>query len=153
MTARLVLIGAGVLTGLYGGWLLLDTGSDNTAAAVIWLAGGVVAHDAILAPLTIGLAWLGLRLRRRMPDDVGRIVGPRVAAAVVVLGTVTVVAVPVLGRFGSLQDNPTLLPRNYVAGWLLLVGVVVLVTLGTILAKRVRDRRTDPGDESIEGLE
>ncbi len=34
----------------------------------------------------------------------------------VVLGSVTLLAVPVLGRFGERSDNPTLLDRNYTAG-------------------------------------
>ena len=35
----------------------------------------------------------------------------------VVLGSVTLLAVPVLGRFGARPDNATLLDRDYVVGW------------------------------------
>ena len=46
----------------------------------------------------------------------GRLRAPA-AAAFVVLGSVTLLAIPVLGRFGARPDNPTLLDRHYVAGW------------------------------------
>ena len=61
-----------------------------------------------------------------------------VAAALVVLGATTLLAVPVLGRFGARPDNPTLLDRDYPAGWLALAGVVVLTT---VVASLVRSRR------------
>ena len=111
MTARLALGGVGVLIGLYGVFRLLELGWDNLVATVVWLAGGVVLHDAVLAPLVVvvcALAVLALRSRAW-----------RAAAAggLVVLGTVTLTAVPVLGRFGAKADNPTLLDRPYVVGW------------------------------------
>ena len=36
----------------------------------------------------------------------------------VVLGSLTLLAIPVLGRFGERPDNATLLDRNYTVGWL-----------------------------------
>ncbi len=47
------------------------------------------------------------------------------------LGSLTLVAVPVLGGFGRSTDptNETLLDRDYVAGWLVLAGLVVAVVL------------------------
>ena len=53
------------------------------------------------------------------------------AGGLLVLATVTLAAVPVLGRFGAKPDNPTLLDRPYLTGWLLIAGLVVL---GTVLA-------------------
>jgi hypothetical protein len=60
--------------------------------------------------------------------------GPLVVAGVV-LSTVTIAAVPVLGRWGARSDNPTLLDRNYVLGWVAFVGLTVLVTLLVALAR------------------
>ena len=50
--------------------------------------------------------------------------------ALVVLATVTVTAIPVLGRFGARPDNLTILPRNYVLGWLVLAALVLGVRPG-----------------------
>ncbi len=141
MTARLALGGIGVLIGLYGVFRLLELGWDNLVATVVWLAGGVVLHDAVLAPLVVvvcALAVLALRSRAW-----------RAAAAggLVVLGTVTLTAVPVLGRFGAKDDNPTLLDRPYVVGWLLVAGLVVLGTLLVGWSAARREPEPDPGPD------
>jgi hypothetical protein len=61
----------------------------------------------------------------------------------VLLGAITVVAVPFLGRFGALPDNPTLLDRDYTTGYAVLVGLVVLgVGLGALWSRR-RSRPED----------
>jgi hypothetical protein len=130
----------GVLAGLYGAWLLLDQGLDNLRATAIWLAGGVVIHDGILAPAVLVVCSVATRLlpaRARGPAVVG----------LIVLGTVTVVAIPVLGRFGARPDNPTLLDRPYLTGWLVVAGL----TLGWVLLMSVlgaRSRRTTTGSGS-----
>ena len=54
------------------------------------------------------------------------------------LVTVTLATVPVLGRFGALPDNPTLLDRPYLAGWSVLAG---LVAAGVVAATVARARR------------
>jgi hypothetical protein len=122
---RVALGAVGVAVAAYGVFRLLELGWSNLLATVVWLAGGVLLHDVVLAPATIvvcALAVLALRSRAW-----------RAAAAggLVVLGTVTVTAVPVLGRFGAKPDNPTLLDRPYVAGWLV---VAVLVLAGCVVA-------------------
>lgn len=124
MSGRLVLGGLGVLLAAYGVLRLLELGWDNLVATVVWMAGGVVAHDLVLVPLSLLVGALVLLVLRARPWRAAT------AAGLIVLGTVTVTAVPVLGRFGAKDDNPTLLDRPYVAGWL---GLVVLVALGTLL--------------------
>lgn len=122
----------GVLLGLYGGWLLLRRGHDLLNVAE-WLAGGVILHDAALAGLTLAIAAIGLRLApapARAPLTVGFIV----------LGSVTLLAIPVLGRFGARPDNSTLLDRDYTAGWLVLLA---LTSVSVIAATAVRSRRHD----------
>lgn len=132
MRTRFVIGGLGALVGVYGAFLLLTRQDrDQLVSAAIWLASGVVLHDFVLAPLVLGLVFVATKLvpaASRVPA----------AAALVVLGTVTVLAIPVLGRFGERPDNPTLLDRNYTAGWLVLAGLVVLVA---VLATLVRSRR------------
>jgi hypothetical protein len=107
---------AGLALAAYGGWLLLGTDLADLPGVGVWLAAGVLLHDAVLVPLTLLVGWV---LVRRLPR---RLRGP-LAAGLLVLGSVTLLAVPVLGRFGAREDNPTLLDRDYAAGWLVLAAL------------------------------
>ena len=69
-----------------------------------------------------------------------RVRGP-VATGLIVLGTVTATAIPMLGRFGERADNATLLDRNYTVGWLVFALLVVIGT-GVGVWRSLRD----PGD-------
>jgi len=130
---RALLAAIGVLVAGYGALLLADDGLGDLIATALWLAGGVLVHDLVLAPLTLLVGALAVRVLpsvARAPAAVGA----------VVLGSVTLLAVPVLGRFGARADNPTLLDRPYGTGWLVLAGLVLLgVALGT--ARRARAGR------------
>ncbi len=127
-------IGAlGVLVGLYGAWLLLSRAdAGDLLSLAFWLGGGVLAHDVGVAAVTLMVAVLAMRWlpsAARMPA----------AAGLVVLGTLTVVAIPFLGRFGAREDNPTLLDRNYVGGYLVVVALVVICV---VVASVVRSRHS-----------
>ncbi|OLP72652.1 hypothetical protein BJM39_11265, partial [Salmonella enterica subsp. enterica serovar Javiana] len=100
----------GVVVGAYGAVRLLGLGWSNLVATVPWLAGVVIVHDGVLAPAVL-LAGVGAA--RLLPSWARR----AALLVVVVLGSVTLVAVPILGRFGAKTDNPTLLDRPYAAGW------------------------------------
>ena len=133
------LLGAGgVVVGVYGAWLLLTRQSgDQLVSAGQWLVGGVLLHDAVLAPVVVVA---GVLTARALPTPV------RAPASVVavVLGSVTLLAVPVLGGFGRRPDNPSLLDRDYTAGWLLVAGLVVGgVVAGTTVRAMLRRRRGD----------
>lgn len=132
MRLRVLLAALGALAGAYGAFLLLSRqDGDQLVNAATWLAAGVVLHDFVLAPVVLGLVALGARVApvaARVP----------LAGALVVLGSVTLLAIPVLGRFGARPDNPTLLDRDYTVGWLALAGVVLL---GAVVAGLVRSRR------------
>jgi len=119
-----------VAAGLYGALMLLDDGFSDLVSIVIWLAGGVVLHDFVLSPLTV----LAGRLTPRLPSPTRA----PVVVAVVVLTAITLLAIPVLGRFGASPGNATLLDRNYWAGW---VGIVTLLAIGVLLASIVRAKR------------
>jgi hypothetical protein len=130
--ARLALGGLGVGLALWGAWLALTRQDPVQLVEVaIWLAAGVALHDAIIAGLTIGLVALG----RRVLPDAWR---APATLALVVWGGVTLMAVPVLGRWGARADNPTLLDRPYLASWLALTALTVVAVA---VAGMVRSRR------------
>ena len=129
-TTRAVLLVAGVLVGTYGAVRLVGLGWANLVATAPWLAGVVVAHDAVLAPAVV-LA--GVAAARRLPRWSRR----GALMVLVVWGSTTLLAVPTLGRFGAKRDNPTLLDRPYLAGWLAVTAL--LLVAAALLA--VRDRR------------
>jgi hypothetical protein len=122
MRTRLLIGALGVAMGAFGALRFLQLDLPDIVDAVLWLAGGVVVHDAIIAPLTVALTVLATRV---VPAG-ARV---RVTVALIVLATVTVTAIPVLGRFGARPDNPTILPRNYLLGWLVLAALVVACSL------------------------
>ena len=141
MRTRLLIGALGVAMGAFGALRFLQLDLPDIADAVLWLAGGVVVHDAVVAPLTIGLTVLATRVvpsRARL----------RVTVALIVLATVTVTAIPVLGRFGARPDNPTILPRNYWLGWLVLAVLVLLVSLLAGPATRLVRGRGKPGSHA-----
>ena len=132
MRGRLVIGSVGLLVGLYGAYLLLSRQDhEQLVSAAIWLAAGVVLHDFVLAPLVLIVVFVGARL---VPVDFRA----AAVAGLVVLGTATIFAIPVLGGFGERPDNPSLLNRYYWLGWLVLAVVVVLAVLVAGLRSRHR---------------
>ena len=131
MTARLVLGGCGVALVLYGALLVLSRQDPGQWFEVgVWLGVGVLAHDAALSAIVIGACFLGSRWLPRPWQ------APAVLA-LVVWGTLTVVAVPVLVRAGARADNATLLDRPYATTWW---AISVIVVLLVALAGLVRSR-------------
>jgi hypothetical protein len=137
MRTRLLLGVLGVAVAAYGAWLLLQEDLTDLVATAVWLAGGVVLHDFVVVPLTL---LLGLALTRLLPANLR---APLVGG-LVVLGTVTLMAVPVLGGWGANADNPTILDRDYPAGWLVVAGVTMLVVMLMIML-RAGPRSGGPG--------
>lgn len=122
---------AGVVLVLVGLWRLLGTALPDLVNLALWLGGGVVAHDALIAPLVV-LA--GFVVLPRLPSWSR---APAVAGFVVLL-SVSLVAIPVIGRFGARADVPSLLNRPYGVLWLGFAGLVVLVVLAASLVRRRR---------------
>ena len=127
---------AGILLVLVGIWHLLHSSLSDLVDVVVWLAGGVFLHDAVLAPLVV---LVGLLALPRLPGS------SRAPATVgfVVLLSVTLVAVPAIGRFGARPDVPSLLNRPYGVLWLLFALLVLLVVA---VASVVRRRSSSAAD-------
>ncbi|MFI5428702.1 hypothetical protein [Aeromicrobium sp. UC242_57] len=59
---RLLLVLAGVGLGLRGLWLMRDFTREQLTSEAFWLAGGVLLHDALLAPVVVVVGVLAARL-------------------------------------------------------------------------------------------
>ncbi len=136
----------GVVVGLYGAYLTL---SRQTSAQIVstlqYLVGGVLLNDALIAAAALVVGFLVTRL---LPA----VVRAPVVVGAVVLGSVTLLAVPVLLAYGRKPDNPTLLDRDFVAGWWVFAGVVVACV---VVACVVRLRRSagDPEQRGVDDTE
>ncbi|MFF4158634.1 hypothetical protein [Streptomyces sp. NPDC001678] len=110
-TVGVALMGVGVWALLYGG------APQDPWPVVKWLAGALVLHDGVVAPLTLAAGFV-----------VSRLPGRRlVRGTLLVVAALTAVAYPVLFRPGRPQ-NPTVLPLDYPRNWALAVAVTVGVT-------------------------
>jgi NADH:ubiquinone oxidoreductase subunit 5 (subunit L)/multisubunit Na+/H+ antiporter MnhA subunit len=119
--------------GGYGVWLLLSRQElDQLTEAGLWLVAGVVAHDLAITAVVLvgGLVVALLPAASRAPAAVG----------LVVVGSLSLVAIPVLGGFGEISENPTHLDRPYVTAWVCVVAAAVLIV---VLAGVVRSRKKE----------
>ena len=135
--ARICLGALGVAATAYGLVLLLGLGLEQLVAVLVWVVGGVVVHDGLLAPLVVVL---GVLVAVRAPSSWRT----PLLWVLVVLGPLTLVAVPVLGRFGAKADNPTLLDRPYWLGYAVVVTVVL--ALAAASARRRHGAAAPAGD-------
>ncbi|MFC7359157.1 hypothetical protein [Nocardioides astragali] len=137
MRTRLLVGACGASLALYGAALLLTRQAPAQWVEVaLWLGAGVVAHDVVLSALVVAACFAGSRLLP-VPWRAPALV------ALVVWGTLTVVAVPVLSRAGARADNPTLLDRPYLTTWCAISVIVVLLVAVTGF---VRSRRSRAGE-------
>jgi hypothetical protein len=108
------------ITGFGVGGLLSNI---EAAALTSWLKtflGALIVHDLLFAPLVVAA---GVLLVRIVP---GRARAPAQVAAIV-SGALIAVAIPVVGGFGRLANNPSLLPSEH-------YGARLLAVLGAIWA-------------------
>jgi hypothetical protein len=114
---RTLLALTGCAVAAYGVVLALQMPEHHQTSLLTWAATGVLVHDALLAPVVVLLGWVGAHA-------VAGPLRPAMVVGAVVLGTVTLAATPVLLRNGATPANPTLLDRDYAAGWLGLAAIV-----------------------------
>jgi hypothetical protein len=137
-TARIALAALGLCAGVWGILLISEARGDQISQVLTWAALAVGVHDALLAPSAVGVGWIvNARLRP----------GAAAVAAWFLLigGTLTLLAVPVLLRGGSVGKNPTLLDRNYFDGWLTLMAAVLMGVLACRLVVGTISRRSSHG--------
>jgi len=138
---RLSLGVVGVAVAGYGGWLLFSRQDLHQLTNLAeWLVGGVVLHDAVLAPVVVVVGWI---CARTLPAHLRGLL----VRILVLLGPVTLIAVPVLFGGGNDPTNPTIDGRDYARGW---VAVAIVCVLAALLATtmawtagRCGERRAD----------
>ena len=130
----LVLLGVGC--GVWGVWLMRDFTREQLTSEAFWLAGGVVLHDAVLAPVVVALGYVASRV---LPAHWRS----STATAFVVWGTLTIAFLPVLSGQGGKPGNDTILGKPYVLSWVVLTLVLVAYAGVAALRRRRQARSSD----------
>ncbi len=115
------------LVGL-GAWLV--AAEPDPLGVSVWLAGALVLHDGILAPLVLAVGLLLVGRRRRGP----------LRGALLVAGSVVLVTLPLLVRPGA-PPNPSALPLPYGRNLAIVLVSVAVVTGVPVAVRRWRERR------------
>jgi len=132
MRALRVLLGAaGVGLGLWGLWLMRDFTREQLTSEAFWLAGGVIVHDAILAPVVVAI---GYGASRMLPGHFRR----STATAFLIWGTLSIAFLPVLSGQGGKPGNDTILGKPYVLGWAVMTLMLVTYAVAVALWRRNR---------------
>ncbi|KOU38218.1 hypothetical protein [Streptomyces sp. WM6378] len=133
---RTVVGAAGLALMVFGGLLVWD--QTTHWDVLIWLAGGVVLHDGVIAPLVLGLGFMLGGLKNR----------GLVRGALLTAGCLTLVALPVLLR-PLPTANSSVLPLDYVRG--LLISLAVVAVLAVLLGAGRWARKRAGGPDDPEG--
>ncbi len=135
---QIAFIAAGVLIiGLGGVVLLLDVNPARYLGIALWFAGALVLHDAVVAPVVLGVHLLLRRAGRRIPLSVVLIL----QGALVVAALMTALVVPEILKQGIGSANPTILPLDYAGNLIRFqVGLALVTAVSIAIAVRV-DRR------------
>lgn len=132
MRALRVLLGAaGVGLGLWGLWLMRDFTREQLTSEAFWLAGGVIVHDAILAPVVVAI---GYGASRMLPGHFRR----STATAFLIWGTLSIAFLPVLSGQGGKPGNDTILGKPYVLSWAVMTLMLVTYAVAVALWRRNR---------------
>ncbi|MFF0066067.1 hypothetical protein ACFYRC_31915 [Streptomyces sp. NPDC005279] len=124
---RIVTGALGLALMAFGASLLVTGGQLKDVA--LWLAGAIVLHDGIVAPLVLGIGLLMAAVPAR----------GTVRGALVVAGCLTVIALPVLLRPGA-PKNASVLPLDYLRNWLIALAAVAVFTGVLLVGMRVLRR-------------
>lgn len=127
--ARAGLGAVGVGLALWGLWLMRDFNREQLTSEAFWLAGGVVLHDAVLAPIVV---LLGYGASRALPGHFRS----STATAFLIWGTLTIVFLPVLSGQGGKAGNDTILGRPYVLSWVVMTVVLIAYAVVVALIRR-----------------
>ena len=118
----IALIGCGVV------FFAIDLTVGEIAGVVVWLAGAVIVHDAVLVPVVTVVDAVLRRAGRRLPSAVVTVVELGLAVGALL----TAMVVPELIAQARGPRNPTVVPGDYGQRLAVLwVAIVVLVALAS----------------------
>jgi hypothetical protein len=110
--------GLGWAVMLFGVWGILGraraTAPPELAA---WVIGATVVHDLVVAPVVFTVGRTLARTVRGLPRTA-------IQVGLILTGILVLYSIPVVGGFGRLGDNPSLLPREYGTSLLFLLAAV-----------------------------
>ena len=135
MIFRFVLGAAGLAllgNGAYG--LLTSPQTSPPEAVGQWLVGGLILHDALLAPAVYVLGAIACRFTSARWRG-------RLAALLLIGGSLTLISLPEVLRQGR-NANPTVLPLDYARNIGLLLGALVTAMALYSAVDAARRRRT-----------
>ncbi|MFG2755572.1 hypothetical protein [Streptomyces wuyuanensis] len=118
----------GVMMMTAGAALVLS--SRDAPGVLVWLGGALVLHDAVLAPLVLGVGLLVAGLPARGV----------VRGALVVGGSLVLITLPLLLRPGA-PPNPSALPLPYGRNLVIVLGAVAGAACLVLLVRWLRRRR------------
>ncbi|MGJ4845418.1 hypothetical protein [Leifsonia sp. Le1] len=118
----IALIGCGVV------FFAIDLTIGEIAGVVVWLAGAVIIHDAVLVPVVTAVDAVLRRAGRRLPSAVVMVVELGLAVGALL----TAMVVPEVIAQARGPRNPTVVPGDYGQRLAVLwVAIVVLVALAS----------------------
>jgi hypothetical protein len=128
---RLILFLMALGFGFYGLSLLWEMPGPDQLSIVFWLAGGLIAHDAIFAPACLALGYGGAKL---LPERWW----PPVLIAVSTSLIVLILSLPVLLPRSpeKTPDNATILDRPYGVGVAVALAIIWTLTVALVLIRR-----------------
>lgn len=137
--ARIALVGLGaVLLAVAAAALVAGVPSPQWGGILLWLAGAVVLHDAVFAPLVL----IGSRLLRRLGRRVSWLQIAVVQVALVVGGALTAVAFPGIRAQQLGARNPSVLVFDYglqlALAWAGIGALTALIVVAIGLRRRRR---------------
>jgi hypothetical protein len=137
--ARVLLVTVGaVLLGVAAAALVAGVPVRQWTGILLWLAGAVVLHDAVFAPLVL----VGSRLLRRLGRRVAWSQIAVVQVALVVGAGLTAVAFPGIRAQQLGARNPSVLVFDYGLQLALAWGVIGVLTALIVIGVGLRRRRT-----------
>jgi hypothetical protein len=140
---RGALIAAGVALMAFALVSALTSADTKPYREGIFFIGALLLNDAVLAPVFAVVAVLVHRFVRRPYRAI-------LQGGLLVTAAVTFLAFPFLLGFGRIPDNPSALPRNYLGGYAIILGVIWLAVTAAIVWRELarRPRHGSPTADS-----
>lgn len=135
--ARVVLLALGaVLVGVGGGALVAGVPPRQWIGILLWMAGAVVLHDAVFAPLVL----VGSRLLRRVGARISWVQVAIVQVALVLGAAITLIAIPGIASQGIGARNPSVLVFPYALHLGLAWAAIGVLTAAAVVLIGLRRR-------------